>query len=189
MQGWFLSMRDLAWAWWPLPLCSSCFGQWSQELYITSVFPLWPIVLWLGKCLGLFLVEPLLGLLHSFLLPELPWVCLLHAGNISFPSLGRHLVSPRASCTPQGRRSFNTIFGGALGVLGPVGTTGSFCFRVVCGEGIASSGCLVPPPPSFLRCPPVGPLSHIWALLIIHGPCCPPLQTSFLAPNFSLHSL
>ena len=61
-------------------------GSMVSELPIASVLCLWPVVLWLGKYLGVLLVGPLLGPLLSFLLLDLLWVSLLHARNIGFPT-------------------------------------------------------------------------------------------------------
>ena len=111
--------------------------------------------------------------------------CML--GMLASPSLGGFLVSPRASGTYQ-ERSFNAILRDTLSVLGPVGTASSFLFGKVFGEGVSSLGELGAPLPSFLTAPPVRPLGHIWALLIVHGsglvPCHLLLQNSFLAPKF-----
>ena len=66
----------------------SMLGPTAPEFLITSILPLWPVLLWPGKCLGVLLVEPLLGPPHSFLLLELLWVPTLCAGNVGFPLTG-----------------------------------------------------------------------------------------------------
>ena len=75
-------------------------GPMVGELLVTSILPLWPVVLGQESAWEVLLVEPLLGPLHSFLLPEILQVPLLCAGNVGFPLLGGFLVSPRASGTP-----------------------------------------------------------------------------------------
>ena len=153
--GWCLSSRDLAWAWWPLPLHSSCVGQQYQS-FMLLLFCLFGL-LYFGQedAWGILLVEPLLCLLPSFSLPELLHVCLCMLGMSPSPSLSWFLRSLGAPDTPQGRRSFNAICRDALSVPGPVGTAGSFCLGMVCEEGIASLRVLGSPV-----------FSHSWELLL-----------------------
>ena len=55
------------------------------ELLIASILSLWPVVFWPVMCLGVLMVEPLQGPLHSFLLLDLLWAHLLLAGNDQLP--------------------------------------------------------------------------------------------------------
>ena len=92
------------------------------------------------KVHGEFFWLNFLGSLYLFLPSKHPQVPLLHARNVTPPPLGGFGVSLTASGSPQGSRSFNAIHEDAIGMLRPIRVVGSFHFRMVWGEGIASLG-------------------------------------------------
>ena len=143
----------------------SMLGSTVSGLLVASILPPWPVVLWPGKCLGVLLVEPLLGPLHSFLLLELLWVPLLCAGKCSFPltgwilgvalSLTQEAYSLRregSSTQPEGMSLACWV---PQGQLVPSTSEGSM------GKVLMVWGCLLPPLPSFLRALSAGLLSPV----------------------------
>ena len=141
---------------------------------------------------GVLLVEPLLGLLYSFLLLDLLWVPLMCAENVSFPLAGWILGVTQTILYPLGETVLQHHPWGHPQCARASRDSGSFCLRVVCGEGINGLGVLSVPS-SFLQAFSWRGLSvlveHLQFFIVMGlylSTSCPDLPLQLM--NFSLHS-
>ena len=135
MWGWCLSLRDLAWAWWPLPLHFLCLGQWSQS-FLLLLFCLFGL-LYFGQ-----------ESVRVFFWWNLSWACCaLSCCQSSSGSPSYMLVCQLPPCwvdswchseplVPSGEKIFNATHGHAFAMVDPAGTAGPSHLRVVCWGGI-----------------------------------------------------